>query len=334
MAPESARTDRLEEARFKSILRDSFGFDTARLGDVEISRFPFGIAARHGDHGWVVSSSPDPAMLGGVLVWAGRVQVSAVDLVVEHHAGVHARRTSTIAPELTVWALEGASLRAVEPDPLGAVATCPAGLEDFERTITRAGATVVREDGILRAEVCGLEVGRVVVGAGGSTLEAGVGRFDREAGALLHVGRDPFEALAAVVAQVEPHRRPAAPPHPIGRLARGRWLRSLILETPSLAGLSDAEPVEPIPVRASLLEDVPGVLLGRDADRSVLVACSVGVDLGLVPEVADQIIRHRPDEVRLVLPPRDRVAAMDALCARLAVPVTYIDLAMPWSPFA
>jgi hypothetical protein len=167
-------------------------------------------------------------------------------------------------------------------------------------------------------------------GPDGPVLEAGVGRFDREAGALLHAGRNPADALHDAVAQVRPHRTPGAVSHAVNRLARERWLRHLVVQDPFLAGVSLPELVEPIPPRANLLEAAPASLLGRDGDRRVLVVCSVGVDLGLIPAIADLVSLHAPSEVRIVMPERDRLPYVERLASRLPVPASFRSVGTPW----
>ncbi len=327
MAIESSRRAGLEIARLQAILRARFGIDP---DEAELSSAAFGVVARHGPRTWIASSSEAPSVLGGVLVWAMRNGTDEVDLIVEHHAGMHARRARTLVPAWTVWRVDGSELERVDVEPLPTADPAIVGVEDIEASIVSAGATVVHEAGIVRAEVRGLEVGRVVHGADGPVLEAGVGRFDREAGALLHPDRAPTAAIADVVAQVEPHRRAGAPPHPLNRLARGRWLRSLVLDDPAIAGVSRAVPVDPVPARHTLSDEAPGAAIGVDGDRVVLVVCSTGVDLGLVPETADLIDRHRPDEVRVVMPRRDRLPSVEALVSLLARPVVFVDIVPPW----
>lgn len=333
MVLEPSQAGRLEKARFGAIVRDTFGVDLSAPGcNAEVKHFPFGVAATHGDRGWIVSSSADPAVLGGVLLWVSRSSARRFDLVLEHHSGMHARRLAALAPEIAVWRLDDARVQPASSALLPPPDPPPAGVEHLERVIVEAGATVCRESGIVRAEVRGLEVGRIVVGSDGPVLEAGVGRFDREAGVLLHAHRDPIDSLRAVVAQVAPHRTAGAAPHPIGRLARSRWLRSLAVDDPALAGLDRASPVDPIPARSSLLDDVPASLIGHDHGSRVLVICSVGADLGLVPEAADQVLGHEPDEVRIVLPGRDRLPVVVELSARISTPLSFVDIDTPWSP--
>ncbi|MDW3219326.1 MAG: hypothetical protein R8F63_12005 [Acidimicrobiales bacterium] len=328
MALDADRRAQLERARAEGLLRRCFDVDPAAL---EITAAPFGTTAHDGDRAWVISMSDDLAALGGVLVWLDRAQPASLDLVVDHHAGVHARRTTVLAPEIRVHRVEGDGIVAVDPEPVPPALPCPDDAAHLESILVEADLDVVCEDGILRGELAGLEVARILHGPDGPVLEAGVGRFDREAGALLHAGRDPRESVRATVTQVRPHRTPGAPSHAVNRLARERWLRHEVAAAPDAVDIDLPALVEPIPPRTSLLEQVPAALMGIDGDRSVLVVCSVGVDLGLVPAIADLLVVHSPDEVRVVLPERDRLPHLERLMARLPVPTGFRSIPVPWA---
>ncbi|MEM9466716.1 MAG: hypothetical protein AAGA90_15190 [Actinomycetota bacterium] len=291
---------------------------------------PFGVTVVAHDHAWIVSMSDDLAALGGVLVWLDRHGPASADLVVDHHAPVHARRAAMLAPELRVWRAVGDTVAEAETEPVPPTLPRPDDTAHLEAMLLDEGLEVVCEDGLLRGELAGLEVGRILHGPDGPVLEAGVGRFDREAGVLLHAGRTVAESLHDAVAQVRPHRTPGAVSHAVNRLARERWLRHLIVQDPDLVDVSLPELVEPIPPRANLLEVVPASLLAVDGDRRVLVVCSVGVDLGLLPAVADLVTVHEPDEVRFVLPERDRLPYIERLGERLPVPVQFRSIPSPW----
>ncbi|NIR41248.1 MAG: hypothetical protein GWN79_25695, partial [Actinobacteria bacterium] len=71
--------------------------------------------------------------------------------------------------------------------------------------------------------------------------------------------------------------------------------------------------------------------LGRAGEARILVVCSVGVDLGLVPEIADLHRRHEPDGIRVVLPARDRLPAPEQLLVRMPVPTVVCSVPVPWS---
>ena len=96
------------------------------------------------------------------------------------------------------------------------------------RLIAAGGATPAIEHGVLVGEVRGLEVCRVVTDAatGDTRLEVGIGQHDREAFQMLHGDVPTVEALAKVVAAVEPHRQHGAAPHPLNRLGQEQALRA------------------------------------------------------------------------------------------------------------
>ena len=56
----------------------------------------------------------------------------------------------------------------------------------------------------------------------------------------------------------------------------------------------------------------------------MLVVCSVGIDLELIPVTADLIDRERPDRVVFALPARDHHAIQRKLATQLAVPVEFV----------
>ncbi|MEM9202371.1 MAG: hypothetical protein AAGC53_11945 [Actinomycetota bacterium] len=326
MALDADRRAQLERSRAVALLRDHFDVDASGVA----GGAPFGVTVLAGERAWIVSMSDDLAALGGVLVWLDRQTPTDVQLIVEHHGATHARRAQVLAPEVRVWQTAGAAVEPAVAEPVPPAMPRPDGTAALEAMMLDEGLEVVCEDGILRGEFAGLEVARILEGPDGPTLEAGVGRFDREAGVLLHGERSSGEALHDAVAQVRPHRTRGAVSHAVNRLARERWLRHLIVQEPALAGVSFPELVEPVPPRANLLDVAPASLLGRDGPRRVLVVCSVGVDLGLVPAICDLVLVHQPDEVRVALPARDRLPYVERLIARLPVPAQMLSISVPW----
>jgi hypothetical protein len=167
----------------------------------------------------------------------------------------------------------------------------------------------------VRGEVEGLEVARIVEGESTSgvpldeaLLEVGVGAADRELTTLVHVGLAPAEQLTRVVEIVREHRQAGAAPHPLNKLVPERWLRAVLCREPAAIGLRDLRPTEPAVPRANLLDQGLAVAVGKKADDGgpVVVACSVGIDLELVPAAADSREVLDPDaELWLVLPERD-----------------------------
>jgi hypothetical protein len=191
---------------------------------------------------------------------------------------------------------------------------------------------------VVAGEVGGLEVCRVVDDPemGTTRLEVGVGTHDREAFTMMHGDVPTTESLARIVQAVAEHRRADARPHPLNRLARERLLRAQVIADPSIVGAASLQAFPPPVPRTNLKDPVPCVAAGVDASgRSVVVVCSSGVDLDLVPYAADARAAHdgadpgvEGDGSRLVIvtPSRDRLPVVDAIAARLRVPATFVAL--------
>ena len=154
--------------------------------------------------------------------------------------------------------------------------------------IEAAGADAVFEHGVLRAEVRGFEIGRVVEVDGVETLAVGVGRHDREAHRMAHEVTDPVAALAGLVRQIDAGRRAGAPAGLASALSRERWLRWVTVRRPELVGARALSPVDPPDVRDDLRAVSVAPALGVTSDGAPAVfAFSVGVDPDLVPAAAD-----------------------------------------------
>ena len=158
--------------------------------------------------------------------------------------------------------------------------------------------------------------------ATGVIVEVGVGGPDREAFRIIHGDLPTVDALAEVVATVAGHRSVGAAPHPLNRLVPERLLRSRLEEHPDLVGLRRIDPVSPPLPRQGLNDVAPCVAVAvDDAGAPWRVVCSVGVDLDLIPFVAD-VQAATDDAVMIVLPSRDLVPITREVAALLRTPVT------------
>jgi hypothetical protein len=181
--------------------------------------------------------------------------------------------------------------------------------------IVEAGAEPVAEHGVLFGEVLGLEVCRVVEGR----LEVGVGKHDREANRMVHAGRPSVDALRRAVEVVRAQR-------PLD-LAASRWLRSVVVRRPELIGLGALEPASPPVPRGDLRARTSAFAV---AD-GVVVACSTGIDLDLVPTAADGRLMHQPEaRLVLVLAERDDHPVTRALAAALVQPGEVVTVPDDW----
>lgn len=302
-------------------MRDNFGFDAA--GDP--GGFPGGATLRDSSagRGWVLGET-----LGGALAWAHHFGVEELHVLGEDTAGAMARQAAAFALPLTVWQVSGRSVTPAVAAPLPGVPPVPAAVEPFRSVFADAGAEVVEEDGLLVAEVLGLEVARV--GADG-VMEVGVGKHDREAQKLMHPDRQPVDALVAAVAAVRELRTPEAAVHPMNQLAAARWLRAVVCARPSLVGASALAPVPSTVPRPDLRLPSPAAAVG-EAD-GVTVVCSTGIDIDLVPTAADVRLRH-PGRLVLVVPEIDAHPVTLALAAALKDPAEVVTVPADWRRLA
>lgn len=310
-------------------MRDHTGAELAADPD------PFGAdgaVARTGPGGaaaWVYAADASDAVLGRALAWSTQQPaVHELHIVVDDAvvAGVVARRAGYFAPAPTVWVVAGRVLAPAAPTARPAVPPLSAAVAALADVILAAGADALVEHGELIAEVAGLEVARGVVDEQGAHLEVGVGKHDREATAMLHGDLTASASLARVIEIVRQHRRPGAEPHPLNRLAPERWLRARIVADPALVGADQLAPMPP-PVRPPGLRlPFPAFAAGIDqVGAPIVVACSVGVDLNVVPLAADaRDADGRAARLLIAVPPRDCIPALDAVAALLAAPADAI----------
>jgi hypothetical protein len=120
--------------------------------------------------------------------------------------------------------------------------------------------------------------------------------------------------------------------HPLQVRARSRWLRADVLGDPASVGAVELVAAD-MTTEAEGLKDLhPAAAVGRREDGSpVVVVCSAGVDLALVPLAADTRALHDPDaELVVVVPERDLHAATTTLLELLVGPATAVGLVPGW----
>ena len=298
--------------------------------------FPGGATLRAGTVGWVLAEDRPERALGGALVWARRHQIAEVHVLAEKATGLLARRAGAFLRPPQVWRIEGRSVTRAEPDPPLSEPPLAPEVGTFVPFLQEAGVDPVVEHGVLTGEVLGLEVARVVREELGAFLEVGVGKHDRYAQRLLHQDRPPTEALAAAAEAVRALRTPDAPAHQMNQLARERWLRYVLVARPDVVGASALAP-RPSPVaRSDLRLPVPAPAAGVDGDgRSVVVVCSTGIDVDLVPAAADvRLADGRGARLVLVVPAVDDHPLLRDLSAALAEPAHIVALPGDWRRLA
>ncbi len=308
-------------------MRGRWGSDQGTVGT-----FPGGATLRRSGAGWVLAEEQPERALGGALAWARQWDVDDLHVLAQDAAPLLARRAAAFARPPSVWAVEGAALRPAAPEPPLPEPPLPAEAEAFVPVLVEAGVEPVVEHGVLTGEVLGLEVARVVVEDPGAFLEVGVGKHDRYAQRIIHHDRPPLEALAAAAAAVREVRRPDAPAHQVNQLARERWLRSVVVTRPEMVGASALAAVAPPVRRTDLRQVAPAPAAGVDAQgRPVVVVCSTGVDVDLVPAAADvRMADGREARLVLVVPEADNHPLTRSLAAALAQPAEVTTVPDHW----
>lgn len=291
------------------------------------------IEGASGNEAWVLVDAVGGLSVGAALAWSTRRPMDRITLLADGDAsGPLARRAQPFDLPIEVLRIDGRAMRPASPTPATMGDEVPAGALELAEALVDAGAEVVIEHGSVRGEVNGLEIARVVVADDGPRLEVGVGRHDREAFAMVHGNRPTHEALASVIATVTAERVPGRPTHPLNRLAGERWMRRWVIEHPQVVGASSLEAVASTVDRESLHDRATAIAVGRSADgASLVVACSVGADLDLVPAAADARAVHAPDAALLLcLPARDAHPVTHRLAAALRRPARIVDVEEPW----
>lgn len=328
-------TDRqpLLAAKLRGLVRAQWGDVTGEAAD-----FPGGAALVDGSTGWLLLDTQPLAALGPALVWADRRDLTELNLLVEADVGLVARRAELFTDPPVVWAIDGTALtRAVAAPAAPAKPAEPAPA--LAEMLIDADLEVVVEDGIVRGEVLGLEVARIVHGTTTAgtpidepVLEVGVGHADRELTGMVHGNLPPAAQLARVIEIVRAKRRFGAERHPLNQLAPERWLRATLVADPARIELAELHPAPPAVPRPNLRD--PAIAMAVGIDRSgaeVVVGCSVGVHLDLVPAAADAREALAPGaRLLLVVPERDAHPVTRALAERLVVRAELVPLAGDW----
>ena len=314
------------------------GWGTAALDDPDrtVVPFPRGVGLRAKGTGWLLVGEAPARALGPALLWARRAAVDRLHLLVEAEAGGLARRAATFNRGPQVWQVRERTVTRAAPEPVGPAPPLDAEASAWADRLRAAGAEPVVEAGVLTGEVLGLEVARVVTDAEGSRLEVGVGKHDRHAQRVVSGDVPTDAALAAAVAAVREHRRAGAPHHPLNRLASERWLRALLVDRPAHVGAAHLVPVPSPVARDDLRRHAPAPAAGVDEQgRPLLVVCSTGIDLDLVPAAADaRLADGRGPRLVLVVPERDDHPVHRSLSALLVEPAEVRTVPDDWRSLA
>jgi hypothetical protein len=301
-------------------------------GDRDEGAFPGGATLAADGTGWVLAAEEPARALGKAMAWGRQRRLAELHVLVPEGEGALARRAGEFMRPPVVWRTSGAELHRAAPEALPPVPPLPSDLEPYVDVVRETGADAVVEHGVLVAEVLGLEVARISAGELGVDVEVGVGKHDREAQKLINVDRPPIDALRDAVAAVRERRIAGAPSHPANQLAAERWLRAVLCADPGLIGARRLAPA-PTPVpRGDLRLPAPAPAAGEDAEgHPLLVVCSTGIDLDLVPFAADaRLLDGRDARLILFLPDGDDHPVTRDLAAVLRQPAEVVTVGRDW----
>jgi hypothetical protein len=260
--------------------------------------------------------------LGGSILLAARRGLSDLHVMAEHFTPDHARLASHFSVSPKLWNVVGRSISAVPMHAYQSVEYPTAIVELFREVIENAGADAVVEHGVLRAEVLGLEVGRVELDDDGvPQLAVGVGRHDRLAQAMMYGTSEVVRSLQEAVDSVKSHRRANEGIHPANQLSPERWMRALLPALLNLTATHVESTVEP-----RLKVPSPAMAMHND----VLFACSCGVDLDAVAAAADTAAFYQASRIVFVTPVGDDIAAIRELASASHVPVEVVTVPRNW----
>ena len=329
----------LQGLKLRTLVRDHLapgddgGSDPASPAEItEPVDIGVGAAILVGGDAWVLVEDRHERALGVGLAWMQKSKARTLNLLVDRHSGVLARRAENFSIDVVVWEVAGRSLTRAMPHHHVPEIEPRASHLEFGSMILDCGADVVIEHGVVSGEVVGLEVCRVVDDeeTREPRLEIGVGVHDREAFAQIH-GRTPLEeSLKRIVDVVRHHRRAGADPHPLNRLAAERALRSRIVSDPSKIGAAHLRAVATASPRVNLKDSSPCAAVGETMNGEPLVAVfSTGIDLDVVPASADtRTWLGSPDaHLVIVVPERDASPITRRLAGALRRPATLVGVA-------
>ncbi len=281
---------------------------------------------------------PARGWLGGAIVAASRINASSLTLLADAGTldGNDVRRAQRAVCDVSAYEISGRDATRLEPVAYVAPRAPSADEMSFLNTIREAGAVAIVEDGVLKAEVLGLEVGRVTTDEFGVRLEVGVGRHDRLAQSMMNAQTEPVLALRSAVELVLEHRAAHRSPHPANTVSRSRWLREYLMANPDVVG---AVPGSMSRVNGTVRVELKRASVAAASARAttgeeLIVGCSVGADLDAVTDLLDVsgvLTDTTESAFVLVVPVGDDLPALRQLCAATRPSVDVVTVMPPWS---
>ncbi len=237
------------------------------------------------------------------------------------------RRSNALKPSPSIFFFSNGKVNQVEPALFDERKFVEPPLPEFEELCLKFDLEKVYEFGTWSGEILGLEVLRV----SDNEIQVGVGKLDREANSLISRGKPVSDVLSSAVEIVRLSRNSESSLHPLSRLVRERWLRADAVANPREYGMESLILLEPLIERKSLRDSMPTAAMGFDEKgEKVLYVFSVGIDIRLVPFIADLMLLELPDRVEVVIPNKDILVPIEKSLKFLNIPLTIRGVVGGW----
>ena len=242
-------------------------------------------------------------------------------------AQITQRRSNALKSSPSIFFFSNGKANQVEPALFDERKFVEPPLPEFEELCLKFDLEKVYEFGTWSGEIFGLEVLRVF----DNEIQVGVGKLDREANSLISRGKPVSDVLSSAVEIVRLSRNSESSLHPLSRLVRERWLRADAVANPREYGMESLILLEPPIERKSLRDSMPTAAMGFDEKgEKVLYVFSVGIDIRLVPFIADLVLLELPDRVEVVIPNKDILVPIEKSLKFLNIPLTIRGVVGGW----
>ncbi|MEE2682544.1 MAG: hypothetical protein VYD77_01255 [Actinomycetota bacterium] len=275
--------------------------------------------------------APDERVSPLVIALATETDELQTNLVVDKREAVLLQQTHGLSAEITLWIVDNDRVVQHPDSVIDERREINVLSEDFKELLKASGCDVVQEHGVLKGEIKGLEVARVVINdEGQQVLRVGVGAYDQEAHKIFDSQQTPEEKLFRIVSQVMEYRNQKSEPHPLNRAARAKWMIAEIIATSENFDLEEVQPLSMLEEIDTVTESHPAAAIGRTGAGSVLIVASSGIDLQTIPVAAGLLVSTGAEEIWIALSPKDRHPAIINAARYLKAPSRFIEINEPW----
>ena len=321
---ESEQLKRLNFAKLNSLLRNTF--PQATYTDKSTSSAVI-LESGETSFAYITTNSVSPLSVALTLI---RPNMS-LNLVLDDEDAQIAQQVLGLKTNCTLWTVHKDSLSKHSLiDPLQISTEISASNEILE-ILERNNCDVLTEHGILKAYVKGLEVAQVLEDENKvGHLQVGVGIYDQEAHKLVDRSTQIDTKLQEIIDEVLKYRNKESIPHPLNRLARGKWLIHELTETHKEYGLENFQQI-PSPIGSTKIsENFPAFATARAGSSLILCVSYAGADLKAVTAAAQLLPATSADEIWFFHPPMDKHKAIQRQAEHLKVPAKFMPINEPW----